>query len=143
MNIKIRKALPSDASILYHFICFLEEQSFDEKRFRENFSQCLEDENKLYLIAEKEDEVIGFISAHRLIILHRGGYVFEIQELFITRAYRDKGVAGLLLKALEEQASSTIHQGFSVCLRSGNTDGKRFYEKAGFQNSHIHLLKEI
>lgn len=142
MNTKIRKALPGDASIIYHFMCFLEERSFDEKIFREHYVEGLDDENNIYLIAHEEEEVIGFLSAHRLMVLHRGGFIYEIQELFITRAYRDKGIAGLLLSSLEEQLAGIPYEGLEVSIRTGNTDMRRFYEKAGFENSHIHLIKE-
>ena len=141
MNIKIRKATQADSSIIYHFICFLEEYSFDEKQFRENYAEGLEDDNNLFLIAELEGEVIGFLSACRLLALHRGGITYQIQELFITRAYREKGISKLLLEAFEEQLEGTAYQGLSVSIRPTNTEARKMYEKAGYNNTHIHLVK--
>src|SRR5450755_1983138 len=97
---KIRLAALSDVDSVFSFICHLEEQSFDFESFREKYSENLENPDLIYLVAANEqDEVIGFISCHGQTLLHHDGKVYEIQEMYVARSYRDKGIGKALFAA--------------------------------------------
>jgi PhnO protein len=103
MAITIRPARNHDAKKIFHFLCGLEKRLLDQQEFEINYRACLADTNNIYLVAaDGNNDALGFVSCHGQILLHHGGMVFEIQELFVMNAYRNKGVGKLLLKALDE-----------------------------------------
>jgi PhnO protein len=110
MAITIRPAKNHDAKQIFHFLCGLEKRLLDRDLFAINYRACVADINNIYLVAADENnEAVGFISCHGQILLHHGGMVFEVQELFVMHAYRNKGVGKLLLKALDEWLAKRDH----------------------------------
>ena len=88
--------------IIYSFISHLEERSFDFESFKERFSENLNNRANIYLVATDEaDNPVGFVSCHGQSLLHHEGKVFEIQEIYVARNWRDRGIGKALLAALE------------------------------------------
>src|SRR5580692_6398982 len=103
-NYKIRPALAHDIDTVFSFISHLEERTFDFNRFKEKFSDNLDNPDIIYLASiNEQDDVIGFISCHGQDLLHHEEKVFEIQEMYVARNYRDMGIGKALFAALVEK----------------------------------------
>lgn len=100
-NYKIRAAVSTDVETIFNFVCHLEERRFDFENFKERFSENLNSHSNIYLVAvNEEDEPTGFISCHGQSLLHHEGKVFEIQEIYVARNWRDRGIGKALFAAV-------------------------------------------
>jgi len=143
-NYKIRSAVAHDVDTIFSFVSHLEERSFDFNRFKEKYSDNLSREEVIYLVAVNEmDEVVGFISCHGQELLHHEAQVFEIQEMYVARNYRDKGIGKALYAALLEKLAKADCESLEVSTQIKRTDAKRFYLKLGFTQSHAKFVKEM
>jgi (aminoalkyl)phosphonate N-acetyltransferase len=143
-NYKIRSALVPDADTVYSFISHLEERTFNFDRFKEKFSDNLANPDIIYLVSlNEQDEVTGFISCHGQTLLHHEGKVFEIQELYVARNYRDRGIGKALYAALLDKLVKSDCESLEVTTQVKRADAKRFYLKQGFVQSHVKFVKEI
>ena len=141
-EISIRLARNYDARKIFNFLCELEEQLFDQQEFEVNYRLCLADNNNLYLVAvDKENIAIGYISCHGKIILHHGGMVYEIQELFVEKSYRNKGIGKLLVQELEAYLIKRDYKSFEVATKKTRTGTRKFYILSGFQETHVKFTK--
>jgi (aminoalkyl)phosphonate N-acetyltransferase len=143
-NFKIRGASTGDVDTIFSFISHLEERSFDFNRFKEKFRDNLDNPKIIYLVSvNDQDEVTGFISCHSQDLLHHEEKVFEIQEMYVARNYRDRGIGKALYAALLEKLAKADCESLEVSTQSKRTDAKRFYLKLGFVQSHFKFVKEL
>ena len=72
--------------------------------------------------------------------LEYGGRDAFVDELFVLPAWRDQGVGGLILDAMEsacrEQGIAALH----LEVDHDNPDGMRLYQRRGFVDHHRHLM---
>ncbi len=140
---KIRSASIDDVDTIFSFISHLEERSFDFETFKERFSENLNNKSNIYMVAvNEEDEPIGFISCHGQSLLHHEGKVFEIQEMYIARNYRDRGIGKALFAALQEKLSKMDCESLEVTANIKRSDARKFYTKLGFVQTHVKFVKE-
>ena len=101
-----------------------------------------------FLVAEKDGKVIGYMLCEikendKSIISKTGNYI-EINDLYINKPNRKKGVGKMLLEKIEEIAKeNNINQ---IQLYSAVKDIKRtitFYENSGFKSWYIRMFKDI
>jgi PhnO protein len=143
-NYKIRSAVAHDVDTVFSFISHLEERTFDFNRFKEKFSDNLDNSDIIYLVSVNEkDEVTGFLSCHGQDLLHHEEKVFEIQEMYVARNYRDMGIGKALFAALVEKLGKTDCESLEVTTQVKRADAKRFYLKLGFVQTHIKFVKEL
>ena len=142
MNISIRQAVPEDVTSIYLFVNELEETVFDQAAFSAHYYHNLQQPYVHYLVAEDEGKVIGFISCHGQILLHHNGLVYEIQEMFVAKEYRSKGVGALLLKSLEERLAGEDYKLLEVTSNIRRKDTHRFYLNNGFSQTHLKFTKD-
>ena len=139
----IRDAVETDAPVIYSFLCTLEEALLDQTAFRAVFLRNLADPDVYYLVAEREGEVIGFISCHVQYLLHHTGKVGEIQELFVQPNARGQRVGHQLLANLMAQLVLENIVNLEVTTNQKRQDTIRFYERESFNLSHVKLVKLI
>lgn len=141
-DLQIRAATWDDASPIYAFMCALEEATLDQSAFLTVFRRNLADPAVYYLVAEAS-EVIGFVSCHVHYLLHHGGKVAEIQELFVRPDVRNQGIGHHLIKALLTLAIQERFINLEVTTNQKRADALRFYERESFHRTHIKLVKSI
>ena len=140
----IRKIEMSDMLTVYEQICALEEISFDINDFQNIFIDNISDKNKLYYLAEdKLGQCLGFISCHIQYLLHHCGKVAEIQELFVKPAYRSSGVGGKLIHHIAEMLKEVDCVSFEVTAQNKRINTHAFYQKMGFNTTHLKFTKNI
>jgi ribosomal protein S18 acetylase RimI-like enzyme len=82
------------------------------------------------LIAERDGEPAGYVSAVRRLHLWLGRDILGLDDLFVRDDYRDAGVGRLLM---EELAALAAPEGLAIRweMREDNTAAQRFYRRLG------------
>ena len=82
------------------------------------------------LIAEHDGEAIGFASTVRRLHLWSGGDLLALDDLYVRRDHRDKGVGSRLMSAVARLAAG---DDLAVLwgVRLDNHAGQRFYARLG------------
>lgn len=142
-DIVIRPATESDAPVIYDFICTLEESTLDRETFNTIFVANLRNPLVYYVVAERLGEVLGFVSCHVQYLLHHGGKVGEIQELFVRPEFRNQLIGHQLIGALNSLAVQENFVNLEVTTNQKRTDTIRFYEREAFAQTHIKLVKPL
>ena len=143
-EIIIRIAEKKDMLTVYEQICELEEFVFDINAFQNIFFNNIADENILYFVAEdKIGNCLGFISCHIQYLLHHCGKVAEIQELFVKREFRGKGIGKKLIIHIEQLLKALDCISFEVTAQNKRLDTHEFYKRNGFESTHIKFTKKI
>lgn len=133
---KIRKVQSQDLDFVYKSICELENEELDFELFAAIFNQNIPNPNNLYLIAENENEEIGFISFHTQNLLHHCGRVGEIQEFFINENHRGKGIGRQLVEKILQYAEEHKLKSIEVTTNKRRVENVLIYENLGFTLSH-------
>ncbi len=104
----------------------------------------------ILLIAEHNGKIIGFAVG----LIHKQSMIQKIElkrktrfgylsELYIDRKYRGTGVAKDLICGIENYFKEKSCDTFTTDVFAPNARARRFYEKLGFVERSIGLLKEI
>ncbi|QSW87162.1 GNAT family N-acetyltransferase [Flavobacterium endoglycinae] len=135
-KINIRKIERQDLDFVYQSICELENEVFDFEVFSEIFNSNISKPNNVYLIAEDENESLGFITFHIQNLLHHCGLVGEIQEFFIDKNHRGKGVGRKLVDEILKYAQENNLKSIEVTTNKKRIENVAIYENLGFTLSH-------
>lgn len=139
----IRDARAADETLLYGFICELEESELPREAFGIVWKQCLADPYIKYLIAEQDGTPVGMGSCSVRPLLHHAGLVAEIEELYVVPAGRSFGTGALLLERLVAFAEEKGAIQVEVASNKRRVQAHRFYEREGFRNSHFKLTRPL
>lgn len=142
-DLYIRRATPNDASVIYEFICTLEEVQLNQATFDSIFHQNLTNPLIHYVVAERTGAVVGFVSCHVQQLLHHGGKVGEIQELFVRPDVRNQHIGHRLIVALNALAVAEGFVNLEVTTNQKRSDTIRFYERESFKQTHFKFVKPI
>jgi ribosomal protein S18 acetylase RimI-like enzyme len=150
MSLKIRKAKQSDLDVLVelneslqsHLECSnarlwrKTEQWW--RHWREKLLELLSDENTLYLVAEINGEVIGYVYGT---VDYRTDYlpktIGTIASLHTHEDFRRQSVGCKLVKRLCEFFKTKNVENVYLSYVTGNREAENFWNKLGFQNIMI------
>ncbi|SHL26995.1 GNAT family N-acetyltransferase [Flavobacterium saccharophilum] len=135
-NLQIRKVQTQDLNFVFKSICELENEELNFEIFAAIFNENIANPNNLYLIAENENEGVGFISFHTQNLLHHNGRVGEIQEFFINQNHRGKGVGRQLIEKIMQYAEEHNLKSIEVTTNKRRVENVMIYENLGFTLSH-------
>ena len=93
---------------------------------REAIERELDAPGSVVLVAEDDDEVVGF--AHAVVT---GGEA-TILRVYVHPAYRREGVGGELLERTIDEANDRAAESVRAMVLSANEPGGAFYRNAGF-----------
>ena len=142
-EIKVRKATIIDVTHVHNFIEQLENQYFDFKLFQNIYLQNLQNECIIYMVAvDKTDTCIGFISVHGQSLLHHASVVYEIQELFVEKTFRNNGIGTLLIEETEKILKLKNCLSFEVTAKQERTNAISFYLNNKFVKTHLKFTKK-
>lgn len=134
---KIRKAIATDAERVKILIEELEEIQMHKADFEFIFFEYIERQNAYVWVVENEkSEVIGFLSCFGQRLLHHVNWVYEIQELIITKSYQNKGIGKFLIQNLVEELKKQNVFSLEVTTNKKRKATHEFYKAVGFINSH-------
>lgn len=135
-KIEIRKVEKQDLDFVYKAICELENEVLDFEVFKQIFDENISNSKNVYLIAENENESLGFISFHTQNLLHHCGLVGEIQEFFIHQKYRGQGVGKQLIEKIMNYADQNNLKSIEVTTNKRRVENILIYENLGFGLTH-------
>jgi PhnO protein len=135
-KINIRIIEKQDLDFVYNSICELENETLNFETFKEIFIENTSNPNNLYLIAENEKDSLGFISFHTQNLLHHCGLVGEIQEFFIHKEHRGKGIGRELIQKIMDFADQNRLKSIEVTTNRKRIENVAIYENLGFNLSH-------
>jgi (aminoalkyl)phosphonate N-acetyltransferase len=140
--IRIRNAGPEDMEGIFAFICELEEVSYDFDLFKRFYLCNISNKDNIYLVAaDGLDKPVGFISCHGQVLLHHMGKAYEIQEMFVDRNHRNKGIGKLMVRELEKFLQKEDYVLLEVSTNAKRQDSQEFYRKCGFEQTHLKFSK--
>ncbi|RZJ67509.1 MAG: GNAT family N-acetyltransferase [Flavobacterium sp.] len=133
---QIRQAQLSDFETVYDFINQLENEIMDSERQRGIFEANLSDPNIVYLLAFSDEKAVGFVSLHIQKLLHHGGPIGEIQEMFVSSDARSLGVGKQLIDEIKRIAKQKNVLQLEVTSNFKRESAHKFYEREGFSHTH-------
>ena len=143
MNCLIRPVTETDFEAVYHFINALEDFVFPKASQQAIFLENLSNPKHIFLLAEINQIPIGFISCHVQNLIHHGGLVGEIQEMFVLEQYRCKQIGKQLLDELKKITKEKNVLQLEVTSSFKREKAHAFYEREGFPNTHKKFVYKI
>lgn len=105
----------------------LEQQIFSQPWSRQGFVDSIELGNTVFLVAEEQAEILGYIGMYLSVD------EAEITNVAVAPAKRRRGIGEMLLKAAKEEAGLRSIETIVLEVRVSNGDAVRLYERNGFQ----------
>lgn len=109
----------------------MEKEIFSQPWSEQQFRDLLKRDYCLYLVAQKNDKIVG--CAGLTILVDEG----DIDKVMVQEADRGQGIASLLMEALLEEGRRRGVKEFTLEVRAGNTAAIRLYEKFGLISEGI------
>lgn len=106
----------------------LEEQIFSQPWSHKAFLDSLSLGNTVFLVAEENDRVIGYIGMY--VAMEEG----EITNVAVAPLERCHGVGGLLISEIKKEAERRLLARIVLEVRVSNETAIRLYERNGFVN---------
>ena len=142
-DIEIRPSELRDLYIVYELICDLEDTKLDFEAFKSIYNANIRNAEILYLIAEYNETVVGFLSIHVQRILHHSKPTCELQELNVFNEYRSMGVGTKLMHEAERIAKDLGLEEIELTTKVFRKRAQEFYFRLGYQNTHLKFVKKL
>lgn len=113
----------------------------DRLGFDAAFNRNMASPNITYFLAEHEGKPIGMVSCHIQPLLHHAALVSEIQEMYVEPEYRSQKVGNVLMEHVTAFAKKEGAIQMEVTSRATREQAHRFYQREGFEKSHVKLVR--
>lgn len=136
MMIAIRKAVPGDGAALHAMVRELAVSHGCETEFKakaEDFDRMLADPHRIAaaLIAEISGKPAGCAIFHRSFSTFRGVETMYLEDVSVLPAFRRKGVASALIKAVAQEGVARGVPSISWLMMGWNDGARKLYEGLG------------
>ncbi len=81
------------------------------------------------------------VSCHIQPLLHHAALVSEIQEMYVKDEFRSQQIGKALMEYVVGFAKSMGAVQMEVTSRSTRENAHRFYQREGFEKSHVKLVR--
>jgi PhnO protein len=136
IDLEIREVQPKDEEKVRLLLDELEQRVADPSIFHTIFKEYLQRTEAVFLVAEVDRKVIGFISCLGQRLLHHEGWVYEIQELIVTETFQGKKIGQALIEEVRRRLEPRRIKSIEVCSNKRRKKAHAFYQAVGFANSH-------
>ena len=99
----------------------------------------LQDPMACVIVAEREGELIGYVSGSLRTAFYVGGMTAWVDEILVVRSYRGQGIGAKLMEAFEAWAGR--HECRSVALATRGA--APFYERLGYATTAGYFKKYL
>ncbi|HWV31816.1 MAG TPA: GNAT family N-acetyltransferase [Dyadobacter sp.] len=140
-SITVRRASAADREVIYNMICGLENMVLDRPGFDAVFDRNIASPNINYFLAELNRKPVGMVSCHIQPLLHHAALVSEIQEMYVEPEYRSQQVGKALMEHVTAFAKGEGAIQMEVTSRATREQAHRFYQREGFEKSHVKLVR--
>ncbi|MBK9925912.1 MAG: GNAT family N-acetyltransferase [Anaerolineales bacterium] len=116
-------------------------EQYDEplpEAYYKAFEQIENDSNHELIVAELDGEVVGTL--HLIFIpsiSFQGGLRAQVESVRVGRVFRNRGIGREMLKWAIERAQRRDAHLIQLTTHRSRKDAHRFYEKLGFEGSHL------
>ena len=104
-------------------------EAYDRKLFAEYLHKC----GDLFLGARRGRKLCGYMLTHK----RPGGIRAELVSVAVDPAWRQKGVAGALMRSTLRRLKRRRVERFSLMVKWTNAGARTFYEKYGFTKIRV------
>lgn len=123
----IRKMQAADVEI----VAQIEEEVFSDPWSKESFLGEVETPNHIYLVAEEDENILGYCGLWE--VAGEG----QITNVCVAPEHRGKAVATQMLEELLAHAKEMSVEATTLEVRISNEPARRLYEKLGFEEAGI------
>lgn len=122
---------------------------FDAESYLDHLFADLERDNGSFFVAEENGSVLGFIAGSipaedsEDLLDHYPAKEGKILELVVSESHRGKGIGRMLVEKLEEELRSQGCIYVRVGCFAPNVDTHTFYEKSGYTDRYVEMLKQL
>lgn len=134
-GVKIRKATMKDINEVQKMSGADELKNPDGKPQKKWWFEAFIKEKQFFYVAQADSNLVGFIVAERTV-----GDCILIQDIFIKKDFRGKGVGHLLINTLEREAKKKKVRAF-YAYSDVKKETVNFYKKLKYEPSH--LVQEV
>jgi GNAT superfamily N-acetyltransferase len=102
------------------------------------FEQIEADPNHELIVAEQEEEVIGTLHLIFLPSLsYQGGLRAQVESVRVDKRFQSQGIGSRMMKWTIERARQRGAHVMQLTTHKSRLDAHRFYERLGFEGSHL------
>ena len=146
-EIIVREAHSSDIDDLVRLLRELfsieEDFAFSELIQRRGLKLMIGDQrDRVIIVAENNQEVIGMCSAQLLVSTAEGGRVALIEDMVVAHSFRGEGVGRKLLLAIEKWTKEKGANRLQLLADRNNIQALRFYQKRGWTTTKLICLRK-
>jgi GNAT superfamily N-acetyltransferase len=131
--VQVRRAGPDDAATVLDMVREIaahEGDADDVAGTPQTWAAMLARADVVVLLAERDGEPVGYVSAVRKLHLWLGRDVLALDDLYVREGQRDAGVGRLLMTELRRLADPEQLL-IRWEMRQDNVDAQRFYQRLG------------
>ena len=132
MNITIRKCMISDATFIRELCKDHLGYDYPMDKFEENLRKLMAAPNHLLLVAENNNQLLGFAHASDMYVIY-GPPMKLLSAIVVDEKYRGYGVAHELVSAVEKWAKDSGVAGIRLYSGAERSDANAFYKHAGYE----------
>ncbi len=138
-NIELLLATPPDIDFVLCCIEALEETVMDKASFQNRYAQIISATNWFTFIIYYENVKVGLLNLEFKNLLHHQDSIVEIQEFFILKKYRNKGIGRICLEKITKWLIANNVEQIELSTNKKRTASFDFYKNCGFSDSHHKL----
>lgn len=135
--------IDSIVGLLRELFCIEADFVFDPEKQRQGLQQLLNSEKDTMLVAESDNNVVGFCTLQTLISTAEGGRVGLLEDLIVAEAYRNQGIGKKLLEEALHWANSQDLKRLQLLADSNNLPALDFYIQRGWQLTQLICLRYL
>ena len=137
-EIIVRPAQPKDSDTVFALAReFASSFRVDEEAFRTSFVALMAEPNAHLLIAQIEEDVLGYVLAFSHQTFYANGPVAWVEELMVDANHRRQGIGQALMQSVEVWATERNCKLLALATRRAAP----FYEARGYQASAAYFRK--
>jgi len=139
----IREAKQSDyRELMDLYNLFVDEDRYS-KHDNDSFIKVLGNQNNFIFVAEDSGKLVGFITFSVRDVVRYPKPIAELDELFVSPGYRQKGVGKMLMEQIEDKAKELDCYRMYIESHYDHKTAHVFYEKLGYTNYGYHFIKNL
>lgn len=107
------------------------------------FKRAIEDKKGVFLVAEENSKLIGYVNGSEMNLLYRKSKYFEMCNLGVSPKHKRKGVGTKLLDEFTKEVKGLGYQKIYLNCYEKNTEAISFYKALGYKTIDLCMEKEI
>ena len=108
------------------------------------FEQINQDPNHELIVAERKREVIGTLHLMFLpSISFQGRLRAQVESVRIDKRFQSQGIGSEMMKWVMERATQRGAHAVQLTTHKSRVDAHRFYERLGFEGSHLGMKMSL